>query len=172
MNLFPSPTSIVNIFHRIKRMILSTKSSSKDEKKILKEKNEDNSLHINMGRIVNNVNNPNIKSGVLKNPNRKRSTIIFNDKLTYKIVIERIVKRFLLYYKNNRHGLDKTKDGLEFREIKNDISSFRFEVSYQIDQIDETTTSLIESMNKFHGNLNKHFDFKQIKHHLDNQAVS
>jgi hypothetical protein len=128
-----------------------------------------------MGRIVNTVNNPKMKSGVLKIRKvsmRKRSSNVFSEKLTYKIVIERMVKRFLLYYKNSRHGLDQTKEGLEFREIKNDISSFRLEVSYQIDEIDETSTSLIESMNKFHGNLKEHFDFEQIKHHLDNHAVT
>jgi hypothetical protein len=174
LNLFPSPTFIVNTFHWLKRMIFRMKSSSEEEKKNIKEIIQESPLHINLGRIVNTVNNPNMKSGVLKNRKvsmRERSSIVFSEKLTYKIVIERMVKRFLLYYKNSHHGLDQTKEGLEFREIKNDISSFRLEVSYQIDQLDETSTSLIESMNKFHENLKDHFDFEQIKQHLDHQTI-
>ena len=175
LNLCPSPTSIANVFHRIKRLIISNQSSHTNEKINVKEKKAENLLHINMGRIVNNVNNH--KSGAHESQkekvfNRKRSFAINNEKLTYKVVIERIVKRFLLYYKNSHIGLEDEKDKSEFREVKNDIASFRFEVSYQIDILEETTSTILQSMNKFDENLNGYFDVEQMKQHLNYQAIS
>jgi hypothetical protein len=155
-------------------MICRTKSSTENEKKNIKELIQDNPLHINMGRIVNKVNNPNAKSGVLKNGRaslRKRSSVVSNEKLTYKIVIERIVKRFLLYYKNIHCSFDQTKEGSQLREIKNDISSFRFEIAFQIDQLDESSHTIVQSMNQFNEHLNEQFDIEQIKQQLDYQNI-
>jgi len=171
LNILPSPTSIINLVNRIKQMIISYRSSLNDEKKNLTKIKEQKSIRINMGY---NENNHNIISDGFKNEkifNRKRS-FLPNETLTYKIVIERIVKRFLLYYKDSHIGLDEVKNNFEFREIKNDIGSFRFEVSYEIDGLDEMRTSLVESMNKFNENLKEYFDFEQIKHHLDHQKIS
>ena len=53
----------------------------------------------------------------------RRTSYVIHETLTYKIVIERIVKRFLLYYKHKHSGLDEDKDGFEFKEIKNDYFS-------------------------------------------------
>jgi hypothetical protein len=152
-------------------MIISYRSSLNDEKKNLTKIKEQKSIGINMGYNENNHNR--IFDG-FKNEkifNRKRS-FLPNETLTYKIVIERIVKRFLLYYKDSHIGLDEVKDNFEFREIKNDIGSFRFEVSYEIDVLNEMLTSLVESMNKFNENLKEYFDFEQIKNHLDHQKIS
>jgi hypothetical protein len=152
-------------------MIISYRSSLNDEKKNLTKIKEQKSIRINMGY---NENNHNIISDGFKNEkifNRKRS-FLPHETLTYKIVIERIVKRFLLYYKDSHIGLNEVKDNFEFREIKNDIGSFRFEVSYEIDVLNEMLTSLVESMNKFNENLKEYFDFEQIKNHLDHQKIS
>ena len=159
--------SLIHLFHRIKRMLSSRQSSLNEESKTT----EENPLHMNMGRIVNRVNNHS-KRIVAQAKNerrlsRKRSSLLLNGKLTYKIVIERIVKRFLLYY-TNRHDSTNSKEELEFRAVKNDITSFRLEVSYLIDRLDETSTSLTQSINQFNGDLKKCFDFDKIKQHLQN----
>lgn len=92
-----------------------------------------------------------------------------NEQLTYKIVIERIVKRFLLYYKNKHIGLEDTNEGLEFKEFKNDISSLRFELLNEVDMLDDMGVSLLESMKKLHDDVNFNFDIEQMKQFLKNQ---
>ncbi|CAF0895090.1 unnamed protein product [Rotaria sordida] len=122
----------------------------------------------------NNIRNNDIELNDFRNEKifkRKRS-FISNENLTYKIVIERIVKRFLLYYKNNHVDVEQFKEGFEYREIKNDISSFTFELFYKIDTLDDTYTGLVQSMNKFNKNLKEYFDFEQIKHQLHRQESS
>jgi predicted chitinase len=103
--------------------------------------------------------------------NRKLS-FVSNEKLTYKIVMKRIVKRFLLYYKGNHIGLDEVQNKFEIREIKNDVASFHLEVSHEIDRLNEMRTSLTQSMNQLNKNLKEYFDFEQIKHYLDKQKNS
>lgn len=164
----PTPTSIMNFLHRIKRMISSNKFSRNETNS--NKNTAENPMHLNMSRIINKHN---VKSNDFKSRkilDRKRSSNS-NEKLTYKIVIERIVKRFLLYYKD-RHGSDEKKTGFEFREIKNDLGSFHLEVFHEIDGLDEMRTSLVQSMNKFNDNLKEHFDFEQIKQHLDHRNIS
>ena len=100
---------------------------------------------------------------------RKRSYVM-NEQLTYKIVIERIVKRFLLYYKNKHIGLEETNDGLEFKEFKNDISSLRFELLNEVDMLDDMGVSLLESMKKLHDDVHFNFDIEQMKQYLNNQS--
>lgn len=169
LNLCPLPMSILNFFRRVNQMIFLKTSSSNEEKNNSNKIKADNSLHMNIGRIINTVNNQSRRSSASsvtneKNPGRKRSSVLLNGKLTYKIVIERIVKRFLLYY-SNRHGLTNSKEQLQFREVKNDIASFRFEVSYQVDQLDELADALAQSMDQFNGDLKKSFDIEHIKKH-------
>lgn len=161
-NIIPSPTSIITFFKQIKQMIIDRKSLLNKKEKCLPKHKEENILHINMGRMNTNrnINSNSVKNG--KHVTRKRSSIT-NKKLTYKIVIERIIKRFLLYYKDSHIGLDEVKDGFEFREVKNDIASFRFELSYQIDVLQDMQISLTESMKKFNENLNASFDIKSMK---------
>jgi hypothetical protein len=122
----------------------------------------------------NNNNLNRTESDTFKNEkifNRRRS-FIPNDKLTYKIVIERVVKRFLLYYKDSRIGSDDSKIAMQTKEIKNDLSAFRFELSHDIDALDELRTSTVQSMTKFNENLHEHFDFEQIKRQVKSQGIS
>jgi hypothetical protein len=166
MNLCPSPASIIKL---LKRLTSPSKSSLNEETKNSITNKEENSLHLNMGHINNiNINNNGSKNKIIFN--RKRS-IILNEKLTYKIVIERIVRRFLLYYKYNI-DFDEVKDGLEFREIKNDIASFHVELSSEMDILNELRASLVQSMKKLNENLEKYFDLEQIKQYLNKQKIS
>jgi len=131
-------------------------------------KNEDRySIHLNLTRDINH----NTESDGFKNQTifkRKRSHVS-SESLTYKIVIERVIKRFLLYYKDPRINLNDAKNISELKEIRNDVSSFRSEISNGIDEIDDMRVSLIQSMSKFNEKLNGCFDLKQIQQHLNNQ---
>lgn len=84
-------------------------------------------------------------------------------KLTYQIVIERIVKRFLLYYQNTHQGLAEKKEAFEFKEIKQDISSLRFELSHEVDQMDDLCTEVVQTMKVFNENLNEEFPYQDVK---------
>ena len=84
-------------------------------------------------------------------------------KLTYQIVIERIVKRFLLYYQNTHQGLEEKEGAFEFKEIKQDISSLRFELSHQVDQMEDLCSELVQTMKIFNGNLNDQFPYQEAQ---------
>ena len=171
LNICPTPKSFIYLMKRIKRLICSDKSSTDDEERANGNKDDRlDGLNIRRG----NNNNINIKStqhDKFKNEkifDRQRSYVI-HEKLTYKIVIERMVKRFLLYYKNKNIGIDEKNDGLEFKEFKNDISSLRFELFNEVDIVDEMRVSIIQSMKKFTDDLQEHFDIEQIKTYLNHQ---
>ena len=55
--------------------------------------------------------------------------------------------------------------------FKNDVSSLRFELFNEIDIVDEMRISLIQLMKKLNEDLQTHFDFEQIKLHLNNQKT-
>jgi hypothetical protein len=148
-------------------MIALKKFSRNQENKNSIENKDRYSIHLNLTRGINH----NTESDGFKNETifkRKRSHVS-SESLTYKIVIERVVKRFLLYYKDPRIVLNDAKNISEINEIRNDVSSFRFEISNGIDEIDEMRASLKQSMSKFNENLNDCFDLKQIQQHLNNQ---
>lgn len=126
---------------------------------------------LNIRRRNDKINTKSTQHDKFKNEgifNRQRSYVI-HEKLTYKIVIERIVKRFLLHYKNKHIGIDETNDGIEFKQFKNDISSLRFELFNEVDILDEMRQSLIQSMKKLDHSLHKQFDIEQMKYHLSHQ---
>jgi hypothetical protein len=157
---------------RIKQRIFSNQSSADDNEKAIKH-TDDRLDGLNIRRRNNNINADSTQHDKFKNQkifDRQRSYVV-HENLTYRIVVERIVKRFLLYYKNKHIGIDETNDGLEFKELKNDISSLRFELLNEIDTFDEMRVSLIQLMTKFHEDLETHFDIKQIKYYLNNQKI-
>ncbi len=151
-------------------MIFSNQSPTTDNERANGNR-EDRLDDLNIRRRNNNNNLQSTQYDKFKNENifgRQRSYVI-HEKLTYKIVIERIVKRFLLYYKNKHIGMDETNDGMELKEFKNDISSLRFELFNEVDILDEMRISIIQSMNKLNEDLQEHFDIEQLKYYLHNQ---
>lgn len=95
---------------------------------------------------------------------QRRSTDI--KRLTYPTVVDRIVKRFLLYYQSTHQGLDEIKDGFEFREVKQDISSLRYEICHELDVLETIYGSIKHSMAVFNANLNDEFPIEKIKNDL------
>ena len=150
----------------MKRMIIPDKPSEDDLERTNGHRDDRlDGLNID-GRRANLHNTQHDKFKHERIFDRQRSYVI-PEQLTYKIVIERIVKRFLLYYKNKNAGINESNDGLEFKEFKNDISSLRFELLNEIDMVDEMRSSLIQLMKKLNNDLQKNFDFEQIKYHLN-----
>ncbi|CAF3685962.1 unnamed protein product [Adineta steineri] len=175
LNIFPSPTSIIKFVNRIKQMIIMKKFIQNESTKKTTGIKSEYSLHLN---ITNNHNNNNDNS-VDDDPEsvsfnnehilKRKQSYVSNKTLTYKIVIERVIKRFLLYYKDPRLGLTETSDAFQVKEIKNDISSLHYELSNVIDEVDDMCSSLIQPMNKFNQDLSKCFNFEQIQQHLNSQ---
>ena len=135
-------------------------------------KKDGNSIRINVGGIQkNNIRNDNVESDVFKNAKifKRKLSYTPNDNLTYKRVIERIVKRFLLHYQNSHYDLNEKNAGDQHKQIKNDLSSLSFELFYEIDELSDMRASLAQPMEKLNENLKKIFDFDQIKRHLTKQ---
>ncbi|CAF1402153.1 unnamed protein product [Rotaria sp. Silwood1] len=175
MNICPTPKSFIYLLKRIKSMIFS-KNSSTNNNELLNRNREDRLDDLNIrhrNNDNNDINNRGTQNDRFKNErifDRQRSYVI-HETLTYKIVIERIIRRFLLYYKNKHIGMNETNDGLVVREVKNDVSSLRFELLNEVDMLDEMRSSIAEPMKKFNDNLRKNFDFEAIKQYLNDQKT-
>ncbi|CAF1407181.1 unnamed protein product [Adineta steineri] len=172
LNICPTPKSFVYQMKRLKQKLFSDQSATDDNERANKDK-EDQIGELNI-RHRNNVMNggKSTQHDQFKNKgifDHSRNQMADEEKLTYKIVTERIVKRFLLYYKNKHNAMDEINDGMEFKEFKNDISSLRFELFNEVDVLDEMRLSLIQSMKKLNDDLQGHFDIEQIKNHFNNQ---
>lgn len=162
----------MKFLHQIKAIIFSKKSVDKKPHQTHREQHvPEHSIRLDIGRgqnrTIKQTPNGNHKN-ILTDHNDDQS----NDKLTYQVVIERIVKRFLLYYQSTHQGLEEIKDGFEFKEIKQDISSFRFEMSHEIDVLDEMCTSLIHTMTIFDQNLQNTFPISDMKSQLADTEAS
>ena len=156
---------------RLKKMFVSDPSSKNDAQAGVRHQDDGlDDLNIRPRNISSSSSAQHDKSKIKQIFDRPQNNVI-HEKLTYKIVIERIVKRFLLYYKNKHTGMHDTKEGLEFKEFKNDISSLRFELLNELDGFDELRLSLIEHMQKLNGDLQTYFDVEQIKIYLNNQKI-
>ncbi|CAF1031114.1 unnamed protein product [Rotaria sordida] len=173
MNICPTPKSFIYLLKRIKHMILSNNSSTNNNER--SNGNRDDQLDdLNIGRRNNDnsdTNNRSIQYDRFKHErifDRQRSYVV-HETLTYKIVIERIVRRFLLYYKNKHISDNEANDGIVIKELKNDVSSLRFELLNEADILDEMHLSSIEPMKKFNNDLQTYFDFEKIKQYLNNQ---
>ncbi|UJR27013.1 hypothetical protein I4U23_008318 [Adineta vaga] len=158
LNILPTPTAINNFFHYIKKIILR------------KNYSYDNNTETSVG----NRRNSDSESISFDNEGifNRRQSYISNKKLTYKKVIERVIKRFLLYYKDLRIGLPDNKDTLKLRELQNDVFALHFELTNNIDEFNEMYTSMEQSMNDFNTTLNAYFDLQHIKEHFNNQNIS
>ncbi|CAF0736439.1 unnamed protein product [Adineta ricciae] len=168
LNILPTPTTIMNYINRIRQMI-STKTFSFNEKPVLPMTNpKDYAAKFKKNLRQNRRPSETfIHQGIF---NRQQS-FNSNKKLTYKLVIERVVKRFLLYYKDPRVGLSSTTHALEFKELRNDISALHLELINDIDEYDDVYMSMEESMSQLNETLNEHFDLREMKQYLDSQKL-
>ena len=169
LNLCPSPGAILKFLHQIKVMIFWKKSFGKKHLQPIGEQRvPEYSIRLDIGRGRNRTTKQtsDAPNGNQKKHSAEHNVDRSNDQLTYQVVIERIVKRFLLYYQSTHQGLEEIKDGFEFKEIKQDISSFRFEMSHEIDVLDEMCTSLVDTMKIFDQTLQDTFPIDDLKSQL------
>jgi hypothetical protein len=173
MNILPSPTSIISFLHRVKRMLILKQFLWNGDPATAIGNKEKYSTNSKIDRRDNLINNDAETTTFDKKSifNRKQS-FSADKKLTYKLVMERVIKRFLLYYKDPRLGISETKDALEIKEIRNDVSALHFEISNDVDDFDEMSTSMQQSMKELNEKLNTCFDLKEIKQYLNNRATS
>ncbi|CAF4122877.1 unnamed protein product, partial [Rotaria magnacalcarata] len=175
MNICPTPKSFIYLLKRIKNLTLS-KNSSDDDDKRANGTSDDRLDGLNIRQRSHGDNDINMKGTQHdrfkheKIFDRQRSYAV-HETLTYKIVIERIVRRFLLYYKNKHTGANENKDGLEFKEFKNDVSSLRFELLNEVDMLDDMRLLIGEPMNKFNDILEMNLDMDKIKEYLHDQKL-
>ncbi|KAI3381524.1 hypothetical protein SNEBB_008688, partial [Seison nebaliae] len=73
-------------------------------------------------------------NGFLEEGNASSANV--TDKLSYKKVMDRIIKRYMLHKQREEQSTD-------FEELKQDIQSFRFQIMNEIDSVRETLTSTV-----------------------------
>ena len=172
MNICPTPKSFIYLMKRIKNCLCKKDLSADHPEAANGGQREERLDGLNIR--TKNLMTQSTQHDKFKNERifaRQRS-YVHHEKLTYKIVIERIVKRFLLYYKNKHMANDENNDGLEFKEFKNDVSSLRFELLNEIDILDEMKMTTVQLMKKLQDDLDKNFNIEQIKFYLSNQKNS
>ena len=168
MNICPSPKSLIHLAQRLKRMILAKVNSPNPDQRTNQHRNDRlDGLNIRRGPDQN-LNAASTSNERFRNRGifDRADGIVFNETLTYKIVIERIVKRFLLYYKNKHTSLKENSDGTEVKELKNDISSLRFELLNELEMLDDARVSFFDNMAKLNDDLKVNFDLERVKEYL------
>lgn len=93
---------------------------------------------VNGGGPVATISNGQVGSTAANNAARRKSFDV-NQTLTYRKVMERVVKRFLLH--KQREEQDEIREG-DFEELKQDIQMLRFEM---MNRLDETRDDLGKS---------------------------
>lgn len=168
LNICPSPSSVLKFVEKIPKLF-KKKRLLKNRPRETFAKNESTkgmkNETIRLGRTSIQLNDQAVRPSSFHNENifhRRKTRQSIGGVLTYQIVIERIVKRFLLYYENARQGLED-KEAFEFKEVKQDISSLRFEISHDADQIDALCSELIHTMKIFNESLNDQFPYQEIQ---------
>ncbi len=144
-NVIPSPKSIYYLFQRI--CLCKNKSSSNSLEN--NSANGNNSLPVMIQHPNSNSNNASMltisngqTSNGMNNFQLRRKSFDLNQTLTYRKVMERVIKRFLLH--KQREEQDEIREG-DFEELKQDIQMLRFEMMNRLDETrdDLTKNSLL-----------------------------
>jgi hypothetical protein len=143
-NIVPTPKSVYYFFRRtlafIKRLI-----NPNQEEQNSTETN--NSLPSDFNRPrTNNIGVPTVSNGQMTNINlndnnyrTRQGSFDVNQRLTYRKVMNRVIKRFLLH--KQREEQEEIREG-DFEELKQDIQMLRFEM---LNRLDETRDDLYKS---------------------------
>ena len=141
-NIIPSPKSLVRLYQRI---FLCKKKSSSNlvERTHHPSVDGDNFLPVMIQRpSPSNLNlRPNSQTplSTISNGEMRRKSFDSNQTLTYRKVMERVIKRFLLH--KQREEQDEIREG-DFEELKQDIQMLRFEM---MNRLDETRDDLAKN---------------------------
>lgn len=153
------------------RETLTSRSVSKNDngKKVSAEKKSDHLAQMNIG--FKNAKSTLTTTDTSDFNNEKifqrKLSHVSKENLTYKTVIERIIKRFLVYYKNIRIDDKDAKDKFELKEIKHDLSALSFELFHELEDVAEVQHQLTETMTGFNKKLKDSIDIEQLKQHVN-----
>ncbi|XP_026540942.1 short transient receptor potential channel 7 [Notechis scutatus] len=135
-NLVPSPKSFYYLIMRIKMCLIKLCKS--------KAKNCENDLE--MGMLNSKLRQIQSSDFILKNA--------YNNPTRYQKIMKRLIKRYVLKAQVDREN-DEVNEG-ELKEIKQDISSLRYELLEEKSQATGELSGLIQQLSdKFGKNLNK-----------------
>ncbi|XP_069055320.1 short transient receptor potential channel 7 [Pleurodeles waltl] len=142
-NLVPSPKSFYYLIMRIKMCLVKLcKSKAKNCENDL----EMGMLNSNARKIRHQAASRNLESFTVKNA--------FNKPTRYQKIMKRLIKRYVLKAQVDRES-DEVNEG-ELKEIKQDISSLRYELLEEKSQATGELAGLIQQLSdKFGKNLNK-----------------
>lgn len=131
-NVIPTPENVLHLFRRICR--LKKQPRSNDLEQHATPANGPKG-HTPIAMISNGQagNGPNANHVV------RRKSIDVNQTLTYRKVMERVIKRFLLH--KQREEQDEIREG-DFEELKQDIQMLRFEM---MNRLEETRDDLAKN---------------------------
>ncbi|XP_026551955.1 short transient receptor potential channel 7 [Pseudonaja textilis] len=141
-NLVPSPKSFYYLIMRIKMCLIKLCKS--------KAKNCENDLE--MGMLNSKLRNVRFESSTPKSDFILKNA--YNNPTRYQKIMKRLIKRYVLKAQVDREN-DEVNEG-ELKEIKQDISSLRYELLEEKSQATGELSGLIQQLSdKFGKNLNK-----------------
>ncbi|KAM4819472.1 short transient receptor potential channel 7 isoform 2-T2 [Thomomys bottae] len=142
-NLVPSPKSFYYLIMRIKMCLI----------KLCKSKAKGCENDLEMGMLNSKFRKTRYQAG-MKNSENLTSNNTFSKPTRYQKIMKRLIKRYVLKAQVDREN-DEVNEG-ELKEIKQDISSLRYELLEEKSQATGELADLIQQLSeKFGKNLNK-----------------
>ncbi|XP_042527270.1 short transient receptor potential channel 7 [Dipodomys spectabilis] len=142
-NLVPSPKSFYYLIMRIKMCLI----------KLCKSKAKSCENDLEMGMLNSKFRKTRYQAG-MKNSENLTSNNTFSKPTRYQKIMKRLIKRYVLKAQVDREN-DEVNEG-ELKEIKQDISSLRYELLEEKSQATGELADLIQQLSeKFGKNLNK-----------------
>ncbi|XP_049724621.1 short transient receptor potential channel 7 [Elephas maximus indicus] len=142
-NLVPSPKSFYYLIMRIKMCLI----------KLCKSKAKSCENDLEMGMLNSKFRKTRYQSG-MRNSENLTANDTFSKPTRYQKIMKRLIKRYVLKAQVDREN-DEVNEG-ELKEIKQDISSLRYELLEEKSQATGELADLIQQLSeKFGKNLNK-----------------
>uniref|UniRef100_G3SU31 Transient receptor potential cation channel subfamily C member 7 n=2 Tax=Loxodonta africana TaxID=9785 RepID=G3SU31_LOXAF len=142
-NLVPSPKSFYYLIMRIKMCLI----------KLCKSKAKSCENDLEMGMLNSKFRKTRYQSG-MRNSENLTANDTFSKPARYQKIMKRLIKRYVLKAQVDREN-DEVNEG-ELKEIKQDISSLRYELLEEKSQATGELADLIQQLSeKFGKNLNK-----------------
>ncbi|KAM8764318.1 short transient receptor potential channel 7 [Rhynchonycteris naso] len=142
-NLVPSPKSFYYLIMRIKMCLI----------KLCKSKAKSCENDLEMGMLNSKFRKTRYQAGMRNSENRTANDT-FSKPTRYQKIMKRLIKRYVLKAQVDREN-DEVNEG-ELKEIKQDISSLRYELLEEKSQATGELADLIQQLSeKFGKNLNK-----------------
>ncbi len=142
-NIIPSPKGIHYFFRRIFSCIKRLRKPNKDQSNSIETNNSVPPMTKPKRPQQNHTGVPTVSNGKLahlnlndKNYRTRQGSFDANQRLTYRKVMNRVIKRFLLHKQREEQEAIRKSD---FEQLKQDIQNLRFEI---LNRMDETRDDL------------------------------